>query len=215
MIELDESMLLSTGSRRATYRHPLRSERCIKIEIGKAYTRRSRVSPWLRVPAPGSNQREIEGFETIRKKLGRLPGFMSSVYGLLQTNKGEGLEVECVVPVGAPSFSLRSLLKKGYASLPEDADLGSLIDQFEIASDTIVKNNIYNHCSAPESFIYVKQEGSYVLKIIDYKTIVSYEFIPLSSSSFFQKRFIKRRMSKIRSKLDKIFSDRRAAVSRC
>ncbi|HEY6631997.1 MAG TPA: YrbL family protein [Rhizobiaceae bacterium] len=177
MILLDDSLLLRKGSLRATYGHPERADRCIKIEWEPAKTHRRLLLFWERKAHPGANDRELLGYREVLTAVPKSLPYMSWVGDIVETNLGPGLLVENINPQSRLMFSLNQVRKT--SKLPVDAKASDIADQVKRLISDAHAFGVVNHCLSPESVWFVQDDNGYRMRIVDYKTIASSRWPPI------------------------------------
>jgi hypothetical protein len=103
MIELGEQQPFGQGRHRAVYYHPDRKDRCLKVmtEDWRNADRRQRAHWFVRLYRPKwyfhENLRELRFSEDLRRRVGEAGWqFIPQSHGLVETDLGEGLEVDLI-----------------------------------------------------------------------------------------------------------------------
>ncbi|QBG46588.1 hypothetical protein EGM51_03945 [Verrucomicrobia bacterium S94] len=99
-IELDESLFISKGSHRETYRHPQDENMCLKVVIpGSLERRRSKNRKWYKrlrsLSKFDETNKELPAYQEIERQgiqMTHIPKF----YGMVDTNRGRGMLLELI-----------------------------------------------------------------------------------------------------------------------
>lgn len=155
--------------------------------------------PWQWIVREDSNRRELQGYDQIVQMLPHRPKYFSEVYGLVSTNLAEGLEVENINPLNYPAFTLNQAKKP--VGIPKDADVNDLLRQLDVLIDDVVTYGLNNHCFSPESIVFVRVNGRYEMRVVDYKVPEISTLSPFSRRRLFGAGNTARRLGTFRNKL--------------
>lgn len=183
-LELDQELLIGTGTMRSCYQHPNNSSLCIKISTGtpNSIRQQNRESQYYRaMEKRGVDFRHLAHYE-----------------GVVETNLGTGHIYECIKDHdGAFSKSLNYYLNKHKS---QQADLMSKFSKLE---GYLLDNGIlFNDLSGLNIICQKDELGELTLMIIDgVGEVIIFTF--LNAFKFHRNRTIRRRWQRVINKVNK------------
>jgi len=117
MVDIDESKLIATGTRRRIYRHPGATDKIIKVFWEDQVPAKRRALRWDRwfksVRRFDDNENDYREFRRVKRRFGKAISCIYAIYGYADTPLGRGLVAEHVRNAdGTTSETLASYVQK-------------------------------------------------------------------------------------------------------
>ena len=207
MIELDGITPFAEGGNRKCFVHPEKPDRCLKVVHSGLLEKITKNQPWYKKLRSKSsfddNLREKVAYnQKSLKRNGEIAyKHLAKWYGMVETSIGMASETELIKNDGEIAQTLEDyLFSKGLTD-----EIKNSIEEFHgwLRENLILTKNLIPHN------IVIKIEGDQmILKIID--GLGSKAFFPLPSySNFFAKRYVKRRIELMWSRINWDLSGRK------
>ncbi len=174
-IILSDDLKIGSGNGRIGFRHPHDPRLVLKVDTTpvKGRLRWHERPPNIR----SSNLREIEVHSVMIQRLGQAEDFVTGVYGWAATNLGPALIVENVHYQMDDHVTLNNTSKANAIDPFDRADVTWARQRYSGIADLFGPKGIYNHGLKPESVVLGRRDGTPVLKLMDFKTIVYRQLI--------------------------------------
>ena len=207
MIELNGITPFAEGGNRKCFVHPEKPDRCLKVVHSGLIEKITKNQPWYKKLRSKSsfddNLREQEAYNQKSLKRNDQIAYkhLAKWYGMVETSIGMASETELIKNDGEIAQTLEDyLFSKGLTD-----EIKNSIEEFHgwLRENLILTKNLIPHN------IVIKIEGDQmILKIID--GLGSKAFFPLPSySNFFAKRYVKRRIELMWSRINWDLSGRK------
>ena len=207
MIELNGITPFAEGGNRICFVHPNNSNRCLKVIHKGLLKKIKKNKPWYKkfrsLESFDDNLRERDGYnqKALKKNDPEVWKHLAIWYGMKETSIGMASETELIRNGDEIAETLESyLFSKGLTD-----EIKNSIEEFHgwLGENLILTKNLIPHN------IVIKIEGDQmILKIID--GLGSKAFFPLPSySDFFAKRYVKRRIELMWSRINWDLSGRK------
>ena len=207
MIDLGSATQFAQGGNRKCFIHPQDSSKCIKVINQESYSNRLKNLPWHKKIRGkisfNDNHEEAKGYQ--QKSLKNIDQsswkHLAKYFGFIKTNMGEGLVTELIKNEGEIAGTLEDYLFK--FGLTEEIKESIHVFEKWLLDNLILTKNII-----PHNLVIKKDSNELVIKIID--GIGSKAFIPFPEYfNFFAKRYVKRRIELMWSRINWDLSGRK------
>ena len=200
MINLDGVQSFAEGGNRKCYINPINTKRCLKVLHENLLENLHKNSAWYKrlgnSDSLDDNLRERNAYnqKAIRSPINSsIWDHLAMWYGMVETNLGPASETELITNEGEIAETLETyLFREGLT--PE---IKSALKNFEnwLRTHLVLTKNII-----PHNIVIKKENGSLILKIIDW--LGSKSFIPLPKySKFFARIYVERRIKLMWSRI--------------
>ncbi len=195
MIHLAHELLISKGTLRICYEHPVDKQLVIKVAIDNSKEgNRANTKEWKAAAAFSDEHRQLP--------------FISNCHGFVYTNLGKGLVCDCIRDYdGSISGTIWD-----YIIFKEECDVAYIQQVMRKFCDALISQNIRLYDLNPKNIaLRLQQDGSFQPFAIDLKGhLDNQELVPISSYiSFFSRRKLKRRSTQL---IDRILDFRQRRI---
>ncbi len=175
MIALEAAEKIGSGNGRVTYLHPQTPSLILKLEHTAVVGRRR----WYERPPviARSNLREIDGYSTMIRRIGRAEDFITRVHGWEATSEGPALLAENARHGLEDVIPLNGLFKSGDAVVYSLDDIAWARQRYAEIADIFSACRVYNHGLKPESVMIGRADGALTMRLFDFKSIVYRQLI--------------------------------------
>ena len=200
MINLEGVAPFAEGGNRMCFVHPNNPNRCLKVihpgSLEKIKKNRSWYKKFRSLESFNDNLREQEAYsqQALKKNDPDLWTHLAKWYGMTETNIGMASETELIRSNGEIAETLETYLFR--EGMTEEIKLS--IEEFQA---WLEKHLLLTKNLIPHNLVLLRQNEKIFIKIID--GLGSQAFIPLPNfSSFFAKRYVKRRIQLMWSRIE-------------
>ncbi|MCO1333364.1 PhoP regulatory network YrbL family protein [Microbulbifer sp. OS29] len=207
MIDLSQSEPFASGGNRFCYRHPEQPEICVKVMRPGRTAELLGRAPWYKTWRGQSyfddNLRELEGYNQRVITTGRdgLWLHLPRWYGMQETSLGPAAVTDMILESdGHPAPTLRQYLNK-YGLTPEIRtslrEFSEWLLEYEVLTKNLIAHNL----------VLQKQQGKVQVYLIDGLGCSTFLALP-KISSYFAKRYIRRRIERMWLRVEWEISDK-------
>tara|TARA_B100001059_G_scaffold188395_1_gene190777 strand:- start:3599 stop:4234 length:636 start_codon:yes stop_codon:yes gene_type:complete len=209
MIKLSESTPFAEGGNRKCFVHPNNPERCLKVIHAGLLDEIIKKKPWYKKLRSKNSfndnlrEKEAYGQKALNSNNPNIWKHLARWYGMIDTDIGMASETELIKNGNEIAETLESYLFTN--GLTEEIKVS--INQFQ---EWLKKNLILTKNLLPHNLVIKRSEN--VLSIVIVDGLGSQAFIPLPNySTFFAKKYVKRRIKLMNSRITWDLSGRKGS----